>query len=176
MLSKIRYYVDWNTLHMVYFGIFSSIMSYGSQIWGQLNHITKKVQVLQNKALRIMHFQPPRTTATPLFKISEILKITDLVSVQNFLFAHDSLNNNLPIALRGKIHFLTHENQNTRNLGYFQLRRPRTKTITYGTKSIISKSVDIWNCINRTHYTRALHEKSKNVCKNFVKKFLIDGY
>ena len=87
MLSKIRHYVDWNTLHMVYFGIFSSIMSYGSQIWGQLNNITKKVQVLQNKALRIMHFQPPRTSATPLFKISEILKITDLVSLQNFLFA-----------------------------------------------------------------------------------------
>ena len=176
MLSKIRHYVDWNTLHMVYFGIFSSIMSYGSQIWGQLNNITKKVQVLQNKALRIMHFQPPRTSATPLFKISEILKITDLISLQNFLFAYDSLNSNLPLPLRGKLNFLTRENQITRNLGYLQLSRPRTKTVTYGTKSIYSKSVDVWNCINRSYYTKVLHEKSRNVCKNFVKKIIIDKY
>ena len=176
MLSKIRHYVDWNTLHMVYFGIFSSIMSYGSQIWGQLNNITKKVQVLQNKALRIMHFQPPRTSATPLFKISEILKITDLVSLQNFLFAYDSLNSNLPLPLRGKLNFLNRENQITRNLGYLQLSRRRTKTVTYGTKSIYSKSVDVWNCINRSNYTKVLHEKSRNVCKNFVKQIIIDKY
>ena len=121
MLSKIRHYVDWSTLHMVYYGIFSSIMYYGSQIWGQLNHITKKVQILQNKALRIMHFQPPRTSATQLFKISQVLKITDVVNLQNFLLAYDSLNDNLPLPLRGKLNFLTRENQITRNLGYLQL-------------------------------------------------------
>ena len=53
MLSKIRYYVDKDTLRMVYHGIFSSLLIYGSQIWGQHNAITKKLQILQNKALRI---------------------------------------------------------------------------------------------------------------------------
>ena len=62
---------------MVYYGIFSSLLIYGSQIWGQQNAVTKKLQVLQNKALRIMYFQPPRTSATPLLKMSSILKIMD---------------------------------------------------------------------------------------------------
>ena len=86
---------------MVYYGIFSSILLYGSQIWGQQNSIVKKLQVLQNKALRIIHFKPPRTSATPLFKTSRILKVADYVSLQNLLFAHDSLKGNLSFSLTG---------------------------------------------------------------------------
>ena len=73
---------------MVYYGIFSSLLIYGSQIWGQQNAVTKKLQVLQNKALRIMYFQPPRTSATPLLKMSSILKINDHINLQNFLLAY----------------------------------------------------------------------------------------
>ena len=55
MLSKIRYYVKKETLRMIYFGIFSSILTYGSQIWGQQNAVTKKLQILQNKVLTIIN-------------------------------------------------------------------------------------------------------------------------
>ena len=73
---------------MVYYGIFSSLLTYGSQVWGQQNAVTKKLQILQNKVLRIMYFQPPRTSATPLFKMSNILKINDYISLQNFLLTY----------------------------------------------------------------------------------------
>ena len=146
MLCKIRYYVNKETLHMIYFGIFSSLLSYGSQIWGQQNAITKRLQVLQNKAMRIMHFQPPRTSATPLFKMSNILKVDDLINLQNFLLTHDSLKNNLPISLRGKMEFLEHPLE-TRNLDHLQLRRLRTKTVLYGSKRINARSIGIWNSI-----------------------------
>ena len=175
MLSKIRYYVNKETLHMIYYGIFSSILTYGSQIWGQQNVITKKLQILQNKALRIIHFQPPRTTATPLFKISNILKLNDHIDLQNFLFTHDSLKNNLPASLRGKMEFLVHPHE-TRNLDYLQLYRPRTNTILYGSKSINARSIDIWNSINRNYHPNKLHEKSRAVCKQFVYKFLLSKY
>ena len=33
---------------MVYYGIFSSLLTYGSQVWGQQNAVTKKLQILQN--------------------------------------------------------------------------------------------------------------------------------
>ena len=176
MLSKVRYFVDNQTLRMVYYGIFSSLMFYGSQIWGQHNFITQKLQVLQNKALRIMHFQPPRTSATPLFKESSILKFIDLVNLQKFLLAHDSLNDNLPRPLRGKMSFLKHPDHATRSLDFLQLERPRTLTVTYGTKSINLMSIDIWNFINQSHCDEKLHEKSRNICKNFVTKFLLDRY
>ena len=148
---------------------------YGSQIWGQQNNIVKKLQVLQNKALRIMHFQPKGTSATPLFKKSEILKLTDHVNLQNFLFAHDSLNNILPSPLTGQLS-LVDSDHNTRNETWLQLNRPRTKTINYGSKSIKSKSIDIWNFINKDSYQEKLHTKSRSICKKIVKKFLIDRY
>ena len=37
MLEKIRYYVMKDTLRSIYFGMFSSILTYGCQIWGQIN-------------------------------------------------------------------------------------------------------------------------------------------
>ncbi len=175
MLSKIRYYVSKETLHMVYYGIFSSLLTYGSQIWGQHNNIIKRLQVLQNKALRIMYFQPPRTSATPLLKESTILKVSDLINLQNFLLARDCLKGDLPTSLKGKMEFLEHIHA-TRTLGCLQLFRPRTKTITYGSKSINARSIDIWNSINKIHHSENLHEKSRSVCKEFVTKLLISMY
>ena len=161
---------------MIYYGIFSSLLFYGSQIWGQQNVITKKLQILQNKAMRIIHFQPPRSSATPIFKFANILKLNDLVNLQNVLLAHDSLNDKLPVSLRGKMDFVTHP-YGTRNLEYLQLRRPRTKTVLYGSKSINSKSIDIWNFINKNcNLVDDLHKKSRAVCKSLVYEFFLSNY
>ena len=35
MLANIRHYVCKDTLRNIYFGIFSSLLTYGSNIWGQ---------------------------------------------------------------------------------------------------------------------------------------------
>ena len=59
---------------------------------------------------------------------------------------------------------------------YHQLDRIRTKTNLYGTNSIKSKSVDVWNFINEIFHAKNLQEKSRKSCKTFVTKFLIDRY
>ena len=57
MLSKIRYYVNESTLRMIYYGIFSSILTYASQIWGQIeNKQVNRVIKLQDRAIRIINF------------------------------------------------------------------------------------------------------------------------
>ena len=45
-----------------------------------------------------------------------------------------------------------------------------------GVRSIKSKSVDIWNFVNKHVFKEKLHKKSRTVCKKIVKKFLIDRY
>ena len=129
---------------------------YGSQIWGQHNGIVKKLQILQNKALRIMNFSPFRSKATPLFKQCNILKIADNISLQNFLFAHDCINNKLPSSLNGQLSPVN-TGKNTRNETYHQLDRIRTKTILYGTNSIKSKSVDVYG--GRTSPKQKINKK-----------------
>ena len=173
MLSKIRYYVSKETLHMVYYGIFSSLLIYGSQVWGQQNAVTKKLQILQNKALRIMHFQPPRTSATPLFKLSNILKINDYVNLQNFLLTYRSLKRQLPSSLQGNMNFLEHPH-NTRIMGCLQLTRATSKTINYGSRSITSRSIEIWNSINKTHHEQmgGLHQFCSVSVRNAVRVYL----
>ena len=160
---------------MIYFGIFSSLLTYGCQIWGQNISVTKKLQILQNKALRAITFKRSRTSASPLFKECEILKLADTINLQNFLFAHDSLKNNLPSSLTGEL-TLVDTIHNTRNETHYQLDRPRKKTILYGSKSIKSRSIDIWNFINNHSHQENFHEKSRSVCKKLVTKFLLNRY
>ena len=57
MLSKIRHFVSNHILRNIYFGIFSSIIMYGAQIWGQNHNIhVKWIIKLQEKAIRIINF------------------------------------------------------------------------------------------------------------------------
>ena len=168
MLSKIRHYVKIETLINIYYGIFSSLMRYGSQIWGQLNSAVKKIQVIQNKAIRIMNFSSIRTSATPLFRKCNILKLCDIVT-------HDSLRGNLPSSLTGRFSLVNTVN-NTRNEMYHQLNRDRSKTITYGSFSIKTRSIDIWNSINKLFHNENLQQKKKLYCKKKVTKFLLERY
>ena len=66
MLSKIRHYVPYDTLHSIYYGIFSSSLTYGSQIWGQFqNKHIKRLAQLQNKAIRIINFASYQSAVEP---------------------------------------------------------------------------------------------------------------
>ena len=97
MLSKIRHFVPENTLKSAYYATFSSLMTYGSIIWGQIqNSNTKRISTLQNKAVKIINFASYRHSANPLYEKSKILKFEDDVKIQNVLYVHDSLKGSLP--------------------------------------------------------------------------------
>ena len=84
--------------HMVYFCIFYSLLTYSYQIWGQVpSPNIKRILILQNKALRIINFAPLRSQVNPLYKMNNILKIADIVQLQNLLFVHDYFHNKLPV-------------------------------------------------------------------------------
>ena len=87
---------------MIYHEIFSSILLYGSLIWGQSNNYTiNKLQILQNKALRVINFKHAQSSVTPFYKECNILKLAeDNIKLQNFLFAYNNLKNNLPSSLK----------------------------------------------------------------------------
>ena len=68
MLAKIRYYVSNKVLTSIYSAIFSSLMIYGSQIWGQSDQNQVKIRRLQDKALRIINYKPSRYPVNHLYK------------------------------------------------------------------------------------------------------------
>ena len=78
MLSKIRHYVNNNTLRTIYLGIFESILNYGSQIWGQnQNNNIQRLIKLQDRALRIINYADYFESSEKLYKSSNILKLED---------------------------------------------------------------------------------------------------
>ena len=99
-----------------------------------------------------------------------------MVNLQNFLYAHDSLKDALPTALRGKIDILDHTHDTRQLAANVQLTRPRSNTVLYGSKSINNRAIDIWNSINNTNPTIKFLEKSRDVCKLLVKRMLLFKY
>ena len=98
MLAKIRHFVPVNTLRSIYFGIFSSLLTYGSQVWGQFqNQHVGRLQKIQNKAIRIINFSGYNDPVDPIYHKLKVLKLGDHVKLQNFLYVHNSLNNKVPM-------------------------------------------------------------------------------
>ena len=146
MLTKIRHYINAKTLSMVYHGIFSSLLLYGSQIRGQSNQSVSKMEKLQNKPLRIINFKPFRYSVNSLYNKCEILKFGDSIKLSNFLYAHDNIKGNLPTTLCAGITLLdSKHSQITRNQKGNQVNIPTVRTKTSGSNSIKSKSENTWN-------------------------------
>ena len=174
ILSKVRHYVPKEVLHNIYHGIFSSILNYGSIIWGQksTNHI-KRIENIQNKAIRTMNFVARNTQTNILYKNSKILKFTDQIKVKNFLLVHDSINGQLPYSLRDTF-TLTKNNHpiQTRHSAYYTMIQPRIHTVNYGEYSIKFQAVKLWNKIMHKFPEKNLQFKSRI----FTKKFLSNDF
>ena len=93
LLTKIRHYVTKDTLLSIYFGIFSSIITYAALIWWQIKsrHLIRLV-TLQNKAIKIINFTNIRDRMTPLYKAMKIIKLSDKIRINNFSFVFDDFS------------------------------------------------------------------------------------
>ena len=165
MLAKIRHYINEKTLSMVYHGIFSSLLLYGSRIWGQSNQSVSKMEKLQNKALRIINFKPLRYSVNSLYNKCEILKFGDSIKLSNFLYAHDNIKGNLPTTLCAGITLLDSKHSPiTRNQKGNQVNIPMVRTKTSGANSIKSKSVNTWNDLNKLCIKKQFVNQKRNFC------------
>ena len=92
-----------DNIRNIYFGIFSSLLNYAAQVWGQHdNSHIKRIIKLQDKAIRVINFAKFREPTSKLYLKSEILKFKDNITLNNFLFVHNSLNRRLPTAVQDK--------------------------------------------------------------------------
>ena len=178
MLAKTRHYVSENTLRSIYFGIFSSLLTYGAQIWGQFtNKHVCRLQKLQNKAIRIINFVDFREAVDPLYYKSKILKLTDHVKLQNFLFVHNSLNNNLPLPLQNTFKVAADNYvYNTRASEQHKIVLPKIRTSYYGLFCIKYRSGAHWNLLVNDFPKEKFHTLSKSVCQKKITKHLIECY
>ena len=86
LLSKIRYFTSKHLLKTLYFSLFTSKLIYGCQIWGQdQNEEFKKIERLQEKAIRIINFLPLNAPVEKQIYEMNIIKLKDFLMLQNIL-------------------------------------------------------------------------------------------
>ena len=178
MLSKIRHYVPLEELRSIYYAIFSSHMTYGCQVWGQgTNGNIKQIETLQNRALRIINFKGPGTDTSSLYAKNKILKLTDLIKLNNCLFIHDYLHDNLPSCFEDYYFKLNnlYPLTETRNAKIGCLFVPVKNTTKYGLNSLTQQSIYTWNEISKTMNTdlslKSRYELKSLIFNHFIKQY-----
>ena len=178
MLSKIRYYVPKNTLREIYFGIFSSLLTYGAQIWGQFHNIhIQRLMKLQDKAIRIINYADYHEPTDKLYKSSNILKLKDHINLINFMYVFDSIKGCLPHALNNNFTFFQElHDYYTRNSSHWPIELPKVRTEKYGKHNIAFRSAYIWNDLQNKLCKHNLHSTSRVTCKNLIKRHFLNNY
>jgi hypothetical protein len=177
ILSKARHYVPRDELLSIYYAIFSSHLIYGCQIWGQnINIFTEKVFKLQNRAMRILSFADFHANAEPLYKIHNVLKLNDLIALQNSLFVHDFLNNKLPICFNKYFQMVCEIHSiGTKSSELGCLHVPYFATSKYGLNSITRKCIDSWNFFSKVLKCN-LSKLTRSMLKHKISKYCIESY
>ena len=100
----------------------------------------------QNIALRIIRFKDRTKLSDPLYVNRKILKLQNIITLNNCLFIYDQLCDNLPNTFSNYFKLLKNQcRRNTRGSNHFNLNIPRVNTETYGSNSIKIKAIKDWN-------------------------------
>ena len=171
LFGKLRYHVKTELLRTVYFAIFDSVLRYAVQVWGQhRNQTIKEIEKIQEKDIRI--FKGRNDLTKPNFKKLEIMKLKDILLYNNWIFAYDQINGNLPENF--KDFFLTAENQhnyNTKGTTNKTIIKTTITSLTYGLNSVQYRTASVRNRISKklntedkTQLIKSLREHIFNSC------------
>ena len=178
MLAKIRHFVNLETLINIYHAIFASHIRYACQVWGQVKNMSfNKLLTLQNKALRIIHFQNYTFNANILYRLSHILKLPDQIKLLNCMLVWDNLHGDLPSKLKKYFvlsNDLHHYNLRSRNCNNLFMQHSRT--VQYGINAIKHQCARAWNNLPSNLKTQTKFRQSKYVLSSELKQMLLDSY
>ena len=152
-------------------------MNYGCQIWGQNMHPQfAKIITLQKRAMRIIKFADFEAHSDPLFNELNILKIQDLIKLQNCLFVHDFLHKKLPVCFDNYFETISDiHSKCTINSTLGCLFIPHFNTTKHGLKSFTHKCIDNWNFFS-TFFKKNLKDISRFELKKTISEYFICSY
>ena len=97
ILSKLRHYIDVETLKKVYFALFQSHLQYAIICWGSANKSDiQPLKIIQNRAMRYLYKASRYTRLDFIYLNLRILKLEDLFKLEISKLMHQHYNNKLP--------------------------------------------------------------------------------
>ena len=169
ILSKIRHFVDQKALKAIYHAIFESHLYSSSLVWAQNFNSTKKLFILQKKALRLMFFLRREAHTNPPCKDFNILKFHDKIALENCIFVHKSFKQQLPQPFDNwfglSLNFHTHSTRWS-NVGCMNVPSHRTKL--YGRNSVFISAIFTWNYLQNFHRNLLFHKLTTKCLKKLL--------
>ena len=176
LLAKIRHFVSKNLLRTIYFAIFDSHLRYGCLIWGQkVSQELKKITIIENKGLRILNFKGPLEHSSSFYKNSKILKLIDIIKLDNIIFVFDQINNNLSNAFENYFQ-LKRQQHNHFTKGKI-LNVPQVNTSLYGSNSITPSAIRDWNALHGESGLKLIsHAIFRGKVTSIIRKWFLNNY
>ena len=116
LFNNIKYFVTEKLARQLYYAFIYSRIKYGIEVYGSCSlNLKKKIQVIQNKLLKLILRRHPRTSTNELHSNMKILKVEDIYTYSLSLFVHDCLHSNCPhpytVILQDGKHCITPDKQ-----------------------------------------------------------------
>ena len=122
ILNKLKHSLPLQTKVLIYNSLILSHINYGLLVWG---YSCVRITKLQKKAVRIISLSKYNAHTEPVFKQLKLLKVTDILKLQELKFYYKFKNNKLPIYFQNlpfHCNFQKHQH-NTRIQNHIQLGR-----------------------------------------------------
>ena len=140
MLNRIKLIIPTGYMRTLYYAHFNSHLSYGITLWA--NSCSKllldQVYKQQKRAVRIITNESFLSHSDPLFRRTNILKLQDLMTLENLKLVHKVLSDECPLPLKNL--FSIHQ-RSTRNFG-ITIYKHKSK---YYNDSFLCQSIIAWN-------------------------------
>ena len=105
-IKQVKHVLPIQCLKTLYYSLIHSHISYGIVIWGSARQSALRHTILlQKRAIRIINNANFNSHTEPLFRSSNIMKITDMFDYQSALFIFDFIHDKLPASFRTTFRF-----------------------------------------------------------------------
>ncbi len=154
-------------LRTLYFSLIYPYLIYCCIIWGSASATAlHKLEVLQNRAVRIITRSPFRASVSPIYKQLNLLKLCDVRRLQIVLFMYKCKYALLPESCMNycTINFL--HSYNMRNVHYFAVQPFRTSIREH---SICVEGPRVWDSLPvPLQASESIETLKRNVTKHFI--------
>jgi hypothetical protein len=147
MLHRIKNFCSTDTLKSIYYALFHSHLTYGLSVWGHASaSLTKKIILLQKRAVRAIAKADYLAHTGPIFKNLEILKFADQFKINLISMMWDFDHCKIPTSLNGLFQRPIHP-YNTRFVKQGKLVPCKINTNKFGSHSIRYEGTCILNSL-----------------------------
>lgn len=142
-INSLKHILPKKYLKSIYYTLVHPYLNYGILLWGStFKTHTKKLQILQNKALRAITLSDYNSSADPLFKQLNIPKLQDLFYIQLGKIMYKNTVNSLPPPLSKYFECnANYHDHNTRSRGHPHISSRNSQFVL---RSYLHKAPDLW--------------------------------